>query len=375
MKVKRIIGETLSIALAALTLGCSQPPARDGGEDPNTSAETSSETGEDTDSTPAECPTTDLGLSLHQGLDGESISTVMLPATRGGADDVTGSCGGAGIEAAYRVSSHETGYYNVWVDAQELGTATFHVHAGDSCHGPELDCATGPHVEFALMLAAGETVTLVVDTEPGLAIPEEGLLYSVGITLGSPPPEPCYPDELHACTEAPAAALQSCMAGYTCGDFGQAAMCIDALGDALQPCFDEFCPDGPESIADACGPACDTRRASCETEDGCDASTCDYEWQTCMDTCTPCTHIAFQFEYAAGCELAMPGPPGPEHYVSLEIAGEIQLISEPGLACGDPEASDVVWQTASTLLLCAPACEAFAMGGTAEVTYGSPPCE
>ena len=71
----------------------------------------------------------------------------------------------------------------------------------------------------------------------------------------------------------------------------------------------------------------------------------------------------------------MPGPPGPNHPVNLYFAGVYQALSEPGLACGDPEATDVVWQTASSLLLCAPACEAFALGGTAEVSYGSPPCE
>jgi hypothetical protein len=362
----RIVGETLSLALAALTLGCGQQQAH-GDEDTSTS----SETGEDTDSTPAECPTAG-GLTVHEGLSGEAISAVMFPASGGGTNSVTGSCGGGGIDATYLVTARETSYYNLSMEAQELGSATFHIHAGDSCDGPELYCATGSFAEFELMLAEGENVIIVVDTEADLVIPEGGLRYQVSMGLASPPPEPCYPDELHACTEASAQALQSCMATYTCGDFAKAAMCIDEFGGALEPCFDEFCPDGPEILGTACLPGCDNRRTSCGTENGCDANTCEYEWQLCMDACTPCTAVQFPFAYEGACELTLPGPPGPHHGVSIYIAGQEYPVSEPGLACADPDATDVVWQSTSTLLLCAPACEAFTM---AAVAYASPSCE
>jgi hypothetical protein len=362
MLARRIVGS----ALASFSLACGQP-AQDGGEDPITS----SETGEDTDSTAAECPS--YGLSLSEAYSGHAVAAVMFP----GANYVTGSCGGGGTDATYRVTSQKTSYYHLSSSAQALGAATFHIHAGDSCHGPELYCATGPYHDFKLMLAEGETVTMVVDTEPDLVIPENGLQYTVAISWGSPPPEPCYPDELHACNEAPVEALDSCMATYACGDLRKATMCIDEFHDGLVTCAQEFCPDGPESWDEDCGPACDNLRASCGTENGCDANTCNYQWDRCMDLCGSCNPVYFDFEYTGECELALPGPPSPFHapFVSLEIGGQYQPVSEPGLACGDPEASDVVWQTDSILLLCDPACEAFALAGTAEVTYGTPPCE
>ena len=360
---------SLSLALAAATLGCGQQ-AQDGGEDPNTS----SEMGEDTDQTPAECPK--YGLNLYESLSAHSVAAVMFPASQGAANYITGSCGGGGIDATYLVTSQKTSYYNLWLSAGGLGSATFHIHAGDSCHGPELYCETGSHHNFRLMLAEGESVTMVVDTEPDLVIPENGLAYNVGVSWGSGPDQPCYPDELHACSEAPAEALESCMATYRCGDVLEAAMCIDEFHDGYWTCVEAFCPDGPVNSTDDCRPACDNLSGSCAT-DGCDDSICDYEWQLCMDACGLCSSVGFDFEYTGQCKLVMPGPPSPSHarYVGLEIGGQYQPMSEPGPTCGDPEANDVVWQTASSLLLCDPACEAFATAGFAQVTYGSPGCE
>ena len=154
-------------------------------------------------------------------------------------------------------------------------------------------------------------------------------------------------------------------------------MCVEAFRDGRSTCAEDYCPDGPYDTPGDCETVCSERRTSCENEDGCDANTCAYELQMCLDGCGVCNDAYFGFAYTGECELTLPGPPGPFHepFVILEIAGRYEPLSEPGLACGDAEATDVVWKTDSVLLLCDSACEAFAIGEHAEVTYGTPICE
>lgn len=355
-----------ALGLAVMASGCTKPSLQDAGDDTSTSSDTSA----DTDSILEECSLVELSLS--KPLDGNSIEAVMLP----GPSKVTGSCGGGGADAAYLVTSNETSHYHLWVSADELGSATFHVHAGESCHGPELYCSTGPHSSFELLLEAGESVTVVVDVEPDLEIPEDGLRYQVGITWADPPDQPCQEDELFACHETHVEALASCFAITECGAFDELAMCIDELRSGVEGCDAQFCPDGPYHPPSDCEDVCDDRRSSCE-QSGCDFNSCIYEWQMCMDGCDVCNLIDFEFAYAGTCELALPGPPGPSHapFVGLAVGDEQLIVSEPGVACGDPEAYDAVWQTESVLLLCDSACDLFALSGTAEVRYGAPPCE
>lgn len=348
-----------SLAFAALSLGCGQDKlAQDGGSD----------TSSDTDSTPAECLM--HGLDLSEGYSGVGVAAVMFP----GPNFVEGSCGGGGTDATYLVTSQKTSYYRLSMSADDLGSATFHIHAGDSCHGPELYCATGASHSFEIMLAEGETVTMVVDTQPDLVIPDAGLRYNVSVSWAS---GPCQEDELHACQETLVQAFESCLATSSCGDTPAVAMCVEELRDGRSTCADQFCPDGPYDTPSDCTTVCNERGTSCENDDGCDTNTCAYEMQMCLDGCGVCNAAYFGFAYTGGCELALPGPPGQFHapFVTLEIAGQHQPLSEPGLACGDPEATDVVWKSDSVLLLCEPACDAFAIGGHAEVAYGTPPCD
>lgn len=357
-----------ALGLVAMTSGCAKPPLE---EDVGDDTSTSSETGADTDSTPDECSL--YGLSLSEAYSAHSVAAVMFP----GPNNVTGSCGGGGTDAAYLVTSQKTSYYRLWLSADDLGSATFHIHAGDSCHGPELYCATGPHHSFERLLAEGESVTMVVDTDPDRVIPEDGLRYNVGISWSSGPDQPCHEDELLACHETHVEALEACIAIDQCGAFDELETCIDELRNGLQNCAEQFCPDGPYHSPSGCEVICDDRRSSCELEDGCDANSCAYEWQMCMDGCGICNQVEFDFAYAGTCELALPGPPSPYHapFVNLEVGGEHQSVSEPGVACDDPEAYDAVWKTDSVLLLCDSACDTFALSGIAEVRYGAPPCE
>jgi hypothetical protein len=85
----------------------------------------------------------------------------------------------------------------------------------------------------------------------------------------------------------------------------------------------------------------------------------------------------FELDFAGSCELSLPGPPSSLHqpYVWVEIGGQEFVVSEPGLACGEPGAQDVVWTSDASMQLCTPACDAFALAGLVRVVYGIPPCE
>lgn len=179
-----------------------------------------------------------------------------------------------------------------------------------------------------LMLEAGESVVIVVDTEAEQEIPESGLEYSVGVELA----------------------------------------------DGLRACHDEFCPDDPIYLAD-CVAACEQRRDSCE----CEHNICEYEWQLCAETCSFCYQAIFEFEYGDACELALPGPRvQPTDFYWVEIgsrrSGEFLPVAAPGLACDDPGVQGAIWTSESTVMLCEAACEAFALAGTTWLAYLLP-CE
>lgn len=349
-------------SMVAAIIGCS-PPATS-----SSAGETSSstDTGESTDTCVA------YGLTPNEAYSGVSLATLMLPESRGGTNLVAGSCGGGGVEEGTLVTAPETAYYHLWVNSS--GTFTTHVHSGDSCDGPELACETGAWFDHYLMLEAGESVVIVVDTEAEQEIPEPGLEYSVGVDFAPPPPRPCEQQALEQCNEGPVAALAPCMAGYTCGDFDTFETCHAQLADGLRACHDEFCPDDPVYLAD-CVAACEQRRDSCE----CEHNICEYEWQLCAETCSFCYQAIFEFEYADACELALPGPRvDPTDFYWVEIgsqrSGEFLPVAAPGLACDDPGVQGAIWSSESTVMLCQAACEAFALAGTTWLAYLLP-CE
>lgn len=352
----------------------SDDEAADAGSETGSNSETSSDS--ETGSIPAECPSTNM--DLPEAYSGVAHAAAMLPAGHGGTNYVTSSCGGGGVDAAYHVTSQKTSNYSLYAIADDLGTPlNFHVHAGDSCHGPELYCATAVDHQFDLMLAEGESVTVVVDTDSDLVIPEGGFRYSVGISWGAPTYPPCEPENLHACNASAVAELENCMAPIACEDVPEATNCYDQFDDSFSACTASFCPDDSFASFPDCEAACDGRTSICET--ACDANTCEYEHLTCMDTCGGCNFAVFEFEFTGGCELVLPGPPLGYHGNAVGVAfggAPEDDASEPGLACGDPGASDVVWASDSVLLLCDVACESFANVGAAQVHIGVPfPCE
>jgi len=359
---------TLWLTLALTASGCAPPIATQGDADDDDTSDSSAIPPLDTSPEPPECPRAGH-LQLSESDFELSKATVMYPASRGGANHALGSCGGAGVDATYLMTSQKTAYYRLAARADDWVTPlTLHVHAGDSCHGPEIFCQTQvAGFGVIVMLAKGETVTMVVDTDPNLVIPETGLPYNVIVSWAE---QPCDLASLNACAVGPSAELQTCMASVSCGDFDAAGVCHMDFAGELGACTAQFCPGGWE----ACRAACSTRRSSCAS--ACDQNTCMYEWLLCADSCTSCNPAYFVFEFTDTCELPLPGPPGAHvPFVEVNVGDDYVKVGGQGAACGDPSDPGVVWTSDSVMRLCDLACEAFATAGVAHVTYGTPTCE
>ena len=195
------------------------------------------ESGTDTDAPSPACLM--QGLHLSEGYSGRISSSVMFPQSRGGTNSTTSSCGGGGVDQSYLITSQKTSYYHIGASSDDGEALTYHVHAGDSCDGPELLCTTAPQFALDLMLEQGESVVIVVDAEPDLVIPDAGIRYSVGVSWGTAPPEPCQADAYDVCAQDLLDALEPCLAGVACGAFdvseaprSDPCRAIHAFGDA-----------------------------------------------------------------------------------------------------------------------------------------------
>jgi hypothetical protein len=194
---------------------------------------------------------------------------------------------------------------------------------------------------------------------------------------------PCEPPLLEECWSESTNSFSTCVDACACDDLGCAADCHAALNTNYWACVDQHCQEPwSERCAgcystELCEDVCDARRSICTDVDGCDSNMCNYQWRGCNNSCYVCTGAYFEFAYADSCEIVLPGPPDGigEPFVTIRIGGEQWGLSEKGLGCGDADAQDVVWanEAADRMLLCDPACEAFASLGVAEVQYGCPP--
>jgi hypothetical protein len=199
-----------------------------------------------------------------------------------------------------------------------------------------------------------------------------------GTETGDVPP--CEPRVLEECWSGLSTGLSACMEGCPCDNGDCIADCHELLKTNYWDCVDQHCQE-PWSdrcvecySTQACNDFCDAQLPSCSAG-GCDSDTCNYQRRNCNLSCYTCINLYLEYEWADSCEIALPGPPNEigEPYVTINIGGEQWSLSEMGLGCGDPNANDVVWVGDSGMLLCGPACEAFAMTGVLEVQFGCPP--
>lgn len=134
----------ISLSLAAVMSGCGR---QTGSDDDAADSDSDGISDLDMGTTSAECPL--ASLDLFETFPGQGYAAVMLPAPHE-VNHATGSCGGTGPDQVYRVTSPGSSSYLLYAYADDPSLPlTVHVHAGDSCDGPELYCATRAEHEFS----------------------------------------------------------------------------------------------------------------------------------------------------------------------------------------------------------------------------------
>ncbi len=129
-----------------------------------TTATVSTTTPADTSGNPSETSDTDAPMCAEAQI-GEVLPVEIVTSTLNEADDLQGSCGGAGApDIAFTFTAEAAGVYTFDTVGSTLDTVLY-VLDGE-CSDTELGCANDPLTTFSyvvLELAAGQTVTLVVD--------------------------------------------------------------------------------------------------------------------------------------------------------------------------------------------------------------------